>query len=439
MLLLHCPVQRYAWGKRGLDSMVARVKLAGDSTFQVEDGESYAEYWAGTHPSGQAKIVTTGETLSAWLRRYPTAVGAVAEGYPSDNLVFLLKILSIRTALSIQAHPDRLLAAHLFVKDPLNYKDPNHKPEMVIALTNFEAMCGFRPVSEIKRHLVSYPELAELASPEVVSRFYDPLLDDSTSEEDKHSLLKSLFVNFMKSPTDVVESAVNRLITRITSSNSSFVEASDPAFTQVSDLTDIDGLMVRLNADFPGDIGVMCPLLLNCVKLRPGQSFFMGPSEPHAYVSGDCIECMAPSDNVIRSGLTPKFKDVDVLCQMLSYRNGKLKTEVKPIQIDEYTLIYRPPFDLAAEFEVEKCELPPSTDYIFPLLHCCAIILVVQGECDVCEISSGMENCPEEILREIPCAKGGSTIFLTAFGKYSIRSGSGGVIIYRAHINTGNL
>ena len=102
--------------------------------------------------------------------------------------------------------------------------------------------------------------------------------------------------------------------------------------------------------------------------------------------------------------------------------------------------IYRPPFDLAAEFELEKCELPPSTDYIFPLLHCCAIILVVQGECDVCEIApSGMENCPEELLREIPSAKGGSTIFLTAFGKYSIRSGSSGVIIYRAHINTGNL
>lgn len=88
----------------------------------------------------------------------------------------------------------------------------------------------------------------------------------------------------------------------------------------INDIDNIDELMVRLGKDFPGDIGVFCPLLLNCVKLSPGQSFFMGPSEPHAYVSGDCVECMAPSDNVIRSGLTPKFKDVNVLCQMLTYR-----------------------------------------------------------------------------------------------------------------------
>ncbi len=124
----------------------------------------------------------------------------------------------------------------------------------------------------------------------------------------------------MKTPENVVELAVNRLITRILSSDSSFVESFDSQSAEIADFNNIDGLMIRLNADFPGDIGVMCPLLLNCVKLRPGQSFFMGPSEPHAYVSGDCIECMAPSDNVIRSGLTPKFKDVDVLCQMLSYR-----------------------------------------------------------------------------------------------------------------------
>ena len=76
----------------------------------------------------------------------------------------------------------------------------------------------------------------------------------------------------------------------------------------------------RLHSEYPGDRGSLAPLLLNVIYLKPGQSFFMGPNEPHAYLFGDCIECMALSDNVVRAGLTPKFKHVDVLCSMLHYK-----------------------------------------------------------------------------------------------------------------------
>ena len=79
-------------------------------------------------------------------------------------------------------------------------------------------------------------------------------------------------------------------------------------------------LMSRLNSDYPNDRGVLCPLLLNCLRLAPGEAFFMGPNEPHAYISGDIVECMALSDNTVRAGLTPKFKDVDTLCSMLHYK-----------------------------------------------------------------------------------------------------------------------
>jgi mannose-6-phosphate isomerase len=82
----------------------------------------------------------------------------------------------------------------------------------------------------------------------------------------------------------------------------------------------IDDLLLRLHRDYPDDRGVFCPLMLNYMSLQPGDSFFMGPNEPHAYLAGDCIECMALSDNVVRAGLTPKFKDVDTLCNMLHYR-----------------------------------------------------------------------------------------------------------------------
>ena len=122
----------------------------------------------------------------------------------------------------------------------------------------------------------------------------------------------------MNADAAVVASEVGALVQRIGPASSE--SPSAPEQEGIADIANLGGLMRRLSEDFPGDVGVMCPLLLNCVRLSPGHSFFCGPSEPHAYISGDCIECMAPSDNVIRSGLTPKFKDVDVLCDMLTYR-----------------------------------------------------------------------------------------------------------------------
>jgi mannose-6-phosphate isomerase len=178
----------------------------------------------------------------------------------------------------------------------------------------------------------------------VVSQFTEISFGDSSPADIKISKMKAMFTRFMKSDPATVSNAVANLISRVLGSSShprEPIALPEPNLSTIKDISNIDDLMVRLNADFPGDIGVMCPLLLNCVELRPGESFFMGPAEPHAYISGDCIECMAPSDNVIRSGLTPKFKDVDVLCDMLTYSTGKLSTVVHPIQSDAHNLIYR--------------------------------------------------------------------------------------------------
>jgi mannose-6-phosphate isomerase len=179
----------------------------------------------------------------------------------------------------------------------------------------------------------------------VVSQFTEDSFGDSSAADTKISKMRSMFTRFMKSDPAFVSRAVSDLISRVSSSSShtkgSSAVAPESTHNAIKDIANVDDLMVRLNGDFPGDIGVMCPLLLNCVELRPGESFFMGPAEPHAYISGDCIECMAPSDNVIRSGLTPKFKDVDVLCDMLTYSTGKLSTAVHPIESDAHNLIYR--------------------------------------------------------------------------------------------------
>ena len=125
----------------------------------------------GTHPSCPSKLrgevnQPVGVLLSQYLSAKPQDVGIVPEGYINNDLPFLFKVLSIKTALSIQAHPDKSLAKELFVKFPTVYKDPNHKPEMAVALTSFEALCGFRHINDIKSNLLIYHEINELLSEE---------------------------------------------------------------------------------------------------------------------------------------------------------------------------------------------------------------------------------------------------------------------------------
>lgn len=115
----------------------------------------------GTHPSGPARAVD-GHLLSEKLKETPEAVGFVPEDYVPNDLPFLFKVLSIQTALSIQAHPDKSRASRLHSKFPDIYKDPNHKPEMVIALGDFECLSGFRTKSEILELTQQYPEFAQL-------------------------------------------------------------------------------------------------------------------------------------------------------------------------------------------------------------------------------------------------------------------------------------
>jgi|MDSY01.1.fsa_nt_gb mannose-6-phosphate isomerase len=130
---LKAVVKEYPWGIRGLDSRVARYALESGSISEVDASAPYGELWIGTHPRGEA-LLPDGSTLSA-------AVGG--------ELPFMFKILSAGKALSIQAHPDKTLAAKLNDENPGAYGDRNHKPEMAIALTPFEAMCGFRRLEEI--------------------------------------------------------------------------------------------------------------------------------------------------------------------------------------------------------------------------------------------------------------------------------------------------
>ena len=301
---LTCQAQNYDWGKRGRDSTVAKLKSAGRFGVSLIDSEMpYAELWMGTHPSGPARISSSNQYLLDWLQANPSAVGRVPEGYTGNDLPFMFKVLSINTALSIQAHPDKALAQELHAKYPNIYKDPNHKPEMAIALTPFEAMSGFRPVEEIKENLVRFPELRHIIGEDVCEQFL-AFEGEKNNEYGFSVMLQVLFRRFMECDDDIAQYQVTQLVTRISevrspaprtsrSRTTSTVSSSgsgggdDTCTSFFSEETYVKSLIVRLNKDYPADRGALCPLLLNCLRLAEGEAFFMGPNEPHAYISGN--------------------------------------------------------------------------------------------------------------------------------------------------------
>lgn len=120
--------------------------------------------------------------------------------------------------------------------------------------------------------------------------------------------LRYLFTRYLSSPIERVVEIIQKLTSRLEGK------------IKQQPLDELESLVLELIAQYPGDIGIFSPLLLNYLILNPGESFFIGPNEPHAYIYGDCIECMALSDNVVRAGLTPKHKDVEILSKMLTYR-----------------------------------------------------------------------------------------------------------------------
>ncbi|KAI8978925.1 phosphomannose isomerase type I [Pilobolus umbonatus] len=400
--------QSYDWGKLGADSKVATYASA--SGADVDDDQPYAELWMGTHPNGPSIVLDEEQkTLRDLIQENDQLSGLdIYQQYQGD-LPFLFKILSIRKALSIQAHPDKELGAYLHTQFPHLYKDPNHKPEMAIALTPFEAFCGFRPLEEIAHHLTIYPELAELVGEELSQEFTKNALENGASDDDEQvahnkELLKSIFSALMHSPEDRVQELLSQLVTRLNEADEKDI---------------ISELIIRLDLQYPGDVGVFSSLFLNYVTLEPGQAIFLGANEPHAYLSGDCIECMATSDNVVRAGLTPKFKDVDVLVDMLTYRYGSAEAQkMSPEQFSDHSLLYDPPIE---EFGVIFSNIESGQIEHHKPLDGPSILIVTKGNG---QFGSGEET---HELDE------GYIYFVGANTPIAIRAGSSDIELYRAY------
>jgi mannose-6-phosphate isomerase len=361
----------------------------------------------GTHPSGPATLAEgalAGTPLLAFIRDHPQVLGDAAPRFGAD-LPFLLKVLSVRTALSIQSHPDKGLAARLHAERPGVYKDGNHKPEMALALSEFEALCGFAPHAEVAAALAAVPELRECCGAAAADAYA------ASDEAGRKAALAAAFTALMTAPPEAVRSAVARMAARLGAA----AAAGRPLGAK-------EALVLRLNEQYPGDVGVLAAWFLNHVRLGPGEAIALAANEPHAYVSGELVECMATSDNVIRAGLTPKLRDTDVLCGSLTYAQGAPQVLRGEADAARHLAVYRPRFE---EFEVWRFEPPAGAEVALPAARGPMILLVQQGGGSVAAGEGGAR-----------AAARGGVFFVAAGTPLSVRVGEAGMVAWFAAPNS---
>ncbi len=290
----------YAWGSKTLIS---------DYLGYTETGEPMAEIWFGTHPGSMAYAEDSGVGLLE-----------LREGRP---LGFLLKFLAADRALSIQAHPNMAQAAAGFAAGNVNYKDGNHKPEAIVAISEFEALCGFKTdkqIRELFEDILSYPITPELRT---AAEHWLQLLDQG---------LQKLFSHLLHLRSNFVELGLS-----------------------LAALADFDSrfeLAARLNEQYPGDPGVAVALLLNHIRLQPGQALALPAGNIHAYVSGLGVEVMAASDNVLRGGLTQKHLDVTELEKVVDFGARGIEL-VEQKQIAAGLTEFQTPFEEFVLYRIE--------------------------------------------------------------------------------------
>ncbi|GAB7040249.1 MULTISPECIES: mannose-6-phosphate isomerase, class I [Catenuloplanes] len=273
MQALTSVIRPYAWGSH---SAIAEIQGRSAPTAGPE-----AELWIGAHPADPSRVDGTG--LDALLAAEPDRLlgPAVVERFGA-RLPYLMKILAADAPLSLQAHPTLAHAKARFAEGHGGYVDANHKPELLVALTPFDALCGFA----------------------------DPAVSADTLESLGIAELVPVVASLRTGP-DGLREAVRTLLTWPVEGRAGLVKAAVAAGT-----APLAGELARF---YPEDTGVLVALLLNHVRLEPGQAIWMPAGNLHAYLRGTGIEIMAASDNVLRGGMTPKQVDVDELLGVLRF------------------------------------------------------------------------------------------------------------------------
>lgn len=301
-------IQPYAWGSH---SALAALRGEGAPTPRPE-----AELWMGAHPLAPSRLSASGQSLPSVLEAAPAEhLGATVQAAYGPKLPFLLKVLAAGTPLSLQAHPSAEQARQGFAADEAagialdaphrNYKDQNHKPELLCALGEFWALCGFRAVAP------SLELLGELGIDELQP--YRALL----AAEPNAIGIQAAFSALMQTPAERAQK-----LAQLTTEACRTRAAKSKRF--VHELS----WVARLGELYPGDIGVVSSLLLNLLRLEAGEAVYLPAGNLHAYLGGTGVEIMASSDNVLRGGLTPKHVNVPELLRVLDFH----PLEVQPLR-----------------------------------------------------------------------------------------------------------
>jgi mannose-6-phosphate isomerase len=346
MFLLRNAVRDYAWG-----SATLLAELQG----RAPTGRPEAELWMGAHPGAPSGAVPAADPgaapvpLDELIAQEPE--GLLGDAARFGRLPYLVKLLAAGRPLSIQAHPTLDQARAGFAAEeaagvPItaahrNYRDDNHKPEMVIALTPFTALCGFRSPEDAA---ASFDRLAGALAEHFEGAEGGPGRAAAALAATRHAGdLESAFSTLLDPDGgwasgawvhDVV--ATLRRAPRVLENDLNLATA------------------VGIAEHYPGDPGVMVSVLLNRVDLTPGQAIHLPAGNVHAYLHGLGVEVMAASDNVLRGGLTPKHVDVDELRRVVRFQALPVPY-CTPRSDGEGRLVFRPPFE---EFQVERLDLP---------------------------------------------------------------------------------
>ena len=309
-------VRPYAWGSR-----TAIAELMGEPS---PAPHPQAELWIGAHPADSSRLLDEtdvpvgrsegvgqpGHSLADVIAADPVStLGPTVARAFGPRLPFLLKVLAAAEPLSLQAHPStdqarlgfaREEAAGLSLRSPdRNYRDCWHKPELICALTQFHALCGFREPG------VTVELLSALQVPQL--DHYLTLLSGQPDSDGMRALFSSVIT--------IPSSSLHPLLSAVLSACVEQVSAGSPFSTEYR-------TALQLGERYPGDPGVLASLLLNRITLQPGEALFLSAGNLHAYLSGVGVEIMANSDNVLRGGLTPKHVDVPELMRVLDFSAG---------------------------------------------------------------------------------------------------------------------
>jgi mannose-6-phosphate isomerase len=361
--------KHYPWGSK---------HLIQDHLGIGTSNQPLAEIWFGTHQGGQSKILSSGQVLAEAIE---------------SKLPFLVKFLAADSALSIQVHPNTLQAKAGFAKENAagisltaeerNYKDDSHKPELLVALTEFEALCGFRPRAQLLEIFLAFSESE--------ARF-----GELAALTAKDATLEEIFAELLE----------DKALAERFSSTVAVIETDSLA-------QQARALVVELLAKYPGDTGALVALSLNHVKLSPGQAIYLPAGNLHAYLSGLGLEVMAASDNVIRGGLTSKHIDKAELRQITDFTE-LAHPVVAPRKLAEGLVEY--PVS-ASEFRVYRAQVTGANLLADLDLPAGAVIACVSGEV---AISTSLEE--REVLKK------GEVVFVSEAKKFSL-SGSGDAFV----------